>query len=381
VVTVEHNRDQTGERAPVRVPYVALPLQMRRIKSELLSAIDEVLESGAYILGPQVAEFEARFAEYCGTRYAIGVSDGTAALILALRALGIGPGDEVITAPNSFIASAASAALLGATPRFADVRDSDMNLDPRCLEQAITRRTRAIIAVHLAGHPADMDSILEIGARHGLPVIEDAAQAVGSRYRGRRTGSMGLLGCFSLHPLKNLHAYGDAGVITTNDQHVYEWLVKARNHGLRHRDTSEFWSTNSRIDTLQAAMLSTALGHLDEWTRERRAIAAEYCEALREVVGVPHELPECFHTYQTFMIRASRREELLQHLSRLGVDAKVHYPAPIHLQPAAAGLGYAATDFPVATRLASQIVSLPLYPELTSEQRAAVIDGVRSFYQ
>jgi dTDP-4-amino-4,6-dideoxygalactose transaminase len=271
--------------------------------------------------------------------------------------------------------------LLGATPRFADVRESDMNLDPQRLEDAITSRTRAIVVVHLAGHPADMDSILEIGARHRLPVIEDAAQAVGSRYRGRRTGSMGQAACFSLHPLKNLHAYGDAGVITTNDQQLYEWLMQARNHGLRNRDSSDFWSTNSRIDTLQAAMLIPKLRHLDDWIQERRAIAGEYCEALQDVVSVPRELKDCHHTYQTFMIQAGRRDELLQHLARLGVDAKVHYPAPIHLQPAAAGLGYDAAEFPVATRLASHIVSLPLYPELTREQRAAVIDGVRSFYQ
>src|SRR5262245_41492104 len=353
---------------------------MRRIKPELLAAVERVLEDGRYILGPDVGAFEQHFAEYCGTRYAVGVSSGTTALTLVLRGLGVGPGDEVITAANSFIASAACAALIGARPVLIDVRRIDMNLDPDLLERAITRRTKAIIPVHLTGHPAEMDAILTIGERHGIPVVEDAAQAVGTSYHGRRTGSLGRAGCFSLHPLKNLHAYGDAGIITTNDDALYKWLLKARNHGLRNRDESEFWSTNSRIDTVQAAMLDVKLPYLDEWTRERRAIAAEYCAALRDVVELPTEAPGCLHTYQTFMIKAERREGLLQHLQRRGVDAKVHYPAPIHMQPAAAGLDYRPDDFPVAWWLSERIVSLPLYAELTPAQRQCVTDSVREFY-
>ena len=199
------------------VPYVALPLRVQRVKQELLAAVERVMDHGIYVLGPEVQEFEARFAHYCGARYAVGVSDGTTALILALRSLGIGPGDEVITAPNSFIASAASAAVLGATPRFTDVRRGDMNMDPDLLETAITPRTKAIIPVHLTGHPADMEPILKVGETCGIPVIEDAAQSVGSVYHGLRTGGMGYAGCFSLHPLKNLHGIGDAGIITTSD--------------------------------------------------------------------------------------------------------------------------------------------------------------------
>src|SRR5712691_7244783 len=317
--------DQTKTDAPVSVPYVALPLQMRSIKSEVLAAIDRVLEHGMYILGPEVADFERRFADYCGTRYAVGVADGTAALILSLRGVGVGPGDEVITAPNSFIASASCAALLGATPVFVDVRESDMTLDPELLERAITPRTKAIIPVHLSGHAADMDPILGIADRHRIPVIEDAAQSVGSTYKGKRTGSMGLAGAFSLHPLKNLHAVGDAGIITTSDEPLYRWLLKARNHGLRTRDEVEFWSINSRLDTLQAAILTVSLDHLDDWTAERRTVAAEYSGALKDLVDVPTEPPGYLHTYQTYVIKASRRDGLVEHLQSRGVDAKVHY--------------------------------------------------------
>jgi dTDP-4-amino-4,6-dideoxygalactose transaminase len=372
--------NQAVSEATLGVPYVALPLQMRPIKNEVLAAVDRVLEHGMYILGPEVAEFERRFAEYCGTRYAVGVSDGTAALILTLRGLGVGLGDEVITAPNSFVASAACAALIGAKPVFVDVREPDMALDPALLEQAITSRTKAIIPVHIAGHAADMDPILEIANRRGIPVIEDAAQSVGSMYKGRRTGSMGVAGCFSLHPLKNLHAVGDAGVITTNDEQLYQWLLKARNHGLRTRDEVEFWSTNSRLDTLQAAILMVSLGYLDKWTAERRAIAAEYSTALKDVVAVPQAPNGYVHTYQTYVIRAPRRDALIAHLKARRIDAKVHYPLAIHMQPAARELGLAPDDFPVAHSLAQRIVSLPLYGELTPEQRSAVVDGVRSFY-
>jgi dTDP-4-amino-4,6-dideoxygalactose transaminase len=362
------------------VPYVALGLRAGRIKREILAAVERVVDHGLYILGPELAEFERRFAEYCGARYAVGVSDGTAALILALRAVGVRPGDEVITAPNSFVASASSAALIGATPRFVDVRRQDLNMDPSLLEAAITPRTKAIVPVHLTGHPADMEPILKVAERHGIAVIEDAAQSVGSVYHGRRTGSLGPIACFSFHPLKNLHAIGDAGAITTSDEATYRWLLKARNHGLKSRDEVEFWSPNARLDTLQAAILNVMLDHLDDWTVERRAIADQYAEALRDVVGVPLEAPGCLHTYQTYMIVAERRPALLEHLRASGIDAKVHYPVTIPQQEAARALGHRPEDFPVATWLAERIVSLPIYGEMTEAQRTAVVDGVRSFY-
>ena len=365
----------------IRVPYVALPLRAARVKREIMSAIEKVIDHGIYILGPEVQEFEARFARYCGTRYAVGVGDGTSALMLALRGLAVGPGDEVITAPNSFVASASAAALLGATPRFVDVRRHDMNMDPDLLERAISPRTKAIVPVHLAGHAADMEPILKIGERYGIPVIEDAAQAVGTTYHDKRTGSFGRAGCFSLHPLKNLHAIGDAGVIVTDDQTLYEWLIMARNHGLRSRDEVEFWSPNTRLDTLQAAVLTVMLEHLDRWVDERRAIAEQFRAGLRDVVGVPEEAPGCFHTYQTFVIVAEKRDALLDHLRQRGIDAKVHYSLAIHSQPAARSLGHRPDDFPVTQWLTGRIVSLPIYPEMTEAQRRAVIDGVRSFYR
>jgi len=368
------------DRSAIRVPYVALPLRAARVKKELMAAIEKVVDHGVYILGPEVEDFEHRFAHYCGTRYAVGVGDGTSALILTLKGLGVGPGDEVITAPNSFVASASSAALLGATPRFVDVRREDMNMDPSLLERAISPRTKAIVPVHLAGHPADMEPILKIGERYGIPIVEDAAQAVGTSYHGKRAGSLGRAGCFSLHPLKNLHAIGDAGVIVTDDEGLYRWLLKARNHGLRNRDEVEFWSPNTRLDTLQAAVLTVMFGHLDEWIRERREVAEHFRAGLRDVVRVPEEAPGCFHTYQTFVVEAERRDDLLAHLRRRGVDAKVHYPLAIHMQPAARTLGHQPDDFPVTRELADRIVSLPIYGEMTSEQRGTVIDGVRTFY-
>ncbi len=368
-------------RGRIQVPYVALPLRAARVKREVMSAIEKVIDHGIYILGPEVQEFEQRFARYCGTRYAVGVGDGTSALMLALRGLAVGPGDEVITAPNSFVASASAAALLGATPRFVDVRRQDMNIDPDLLERAISPRTKAIVPVHLAGHPADMEPILKIGERYGIPVIEDAAQAVGATYHGKRTGGLGHAGCFSLHPLKNLHAIGDAGVIVTDDENLYTWLLKARNHGLRNRDEVEFWSPNTRLDTLHAAVLTVMLEHLDEWVQQRREVAEQFRTGLRDVVRVPEDSPGCFHTYQTFVIVAECRDALLDHLRRRGVDAKVHYPLAIHMQPAARSLGHKPDDFPVARWLADRIISLPIYAEMTPEQRAAVIDGVCSFYR
>jgi dTDP-4-amino-4,6-dideoxygalactose transaminase len=365
----------------VKVPYVALPLRTGPIKAELLAAMERVIDHGVYVLGPEVQEFECRFARYCGVRYAVGVGDGTSALTLTLRGLGVGPGDEVITVPNSFIASASSAVLLGAIPRFVDVRRHDMNMDPSLLEAAISRRTKAIVPVHLAGHPADMEPILKIGERYGIPVVEDAAQSVGTQYHGRRTGSLGRAGCFSLHPLKSLHALGDAGVIVTDDATLYEWLLKARNHGLRNRDETEFWSPNSRLDTLQAAVLNVMLDHLEDWICDRRALAQLFREQLQDVVSVPEEAPGCFHTYQTFVIVAEQRRALLDHMRQAGVDAKVHYALPIHMQPAARALGHRPDDFPVARWLADRIVSVPLYGEMSTEQRRTVVASIRSFYE
>ncbi len=363
----------------VTVPFVALDLQHRPLRSELLAAIGGVLDRAQFILGDEVERFEEAFAALCQTRFAIGVADGTAALVLALRALSIGPGDEVITAPNSFISSASAIALCGARPVFADVRD-DLNIDPEQVAAAVTPRTRAIIPVHLAGRPAAMDRLGAVAARHDLSVVEDAAQAVGARLHGRPVGSLGTLGCFSLHPLKNLGACGDAGAVTTSDASLSRALKTDRNHGLRDRDAVERWGGNDRLDTIQAAILGVKLRHLEAWTAAKRQIAARYREALRGVVRVPEEAPgeEC--VYATFIVRADRRDDLQRHLAARGIDTKVHYPTPLHLQEAARDLGYVKGDFPVTERLATEILSLPIYPGLSDAQQKTVIVGIRSFY-
>lgn len=363
----------------VRVPFVALDLQQRALKPELLAAIGQVIDSGQYILGGEVERFERAFATLAGADFAVGVSNGTCALILALKALEIGPGDEVITAPNSFLASASSIALAGARPVFADVRE-DLNIDPDAVEVAITPRTRAIMPVHLAGRPAAMDRLGTLAERHGLAIVEDAAQAVGARLHGRPVGSFGAIGCFSLHPLKNLGALGDAGVMTTRDAGLARRLTIDRNHGLRDREAVDHWSGNARLDAIQAAILNVKLPHLPRWTAEKLRLAGRYREALRGVVRVPEDAPgeEC--VYATFIIRGERRDDLQRHLAERGIDTRIHYPTPIHLQEAAGDLGYRKGDFPVTERLANEILSLPIYPGLTEAQQEAVILAIRSFY-
>lgn len=363
----------------MNVPYVQLEIGETSYKGQLLSAVDRVLTHGKYILGPEVEAFEKRFAQHCGTKYALGVDNGTNAIILSLLALGIGPGDEVITAPNSYLASASSIALAGATPVFVDVRD-DFNIDPEKIEAAITPRTRAIIPVHLTGRPAEMDAILEIAQRHNLRVIEDCAQAVGAAYKDRRVGSYGDTGCFSLHPLKNLAATGDGGVITTNNADIYNYLLKARNHGLRNRDECDFWSYNSRLDTIQAAMLLVKMEYLDEWTEKRRHNAAFYQTRLANVVKCPEDSSDYYSVYHTFIVQATKRDQLLSYLEERGISSKVHYPIPIHLQRAAAGLGYGKGSFPVTEAQTETILSLPIYPELSNDQLEYVASNILKFY-
>jgi dTDP-4-amino-4,6-dideoxygalactose transaminase len=363
----------------LQVPYVDLGGQHKVYVDELLVEIRDVIESGMFMLGDRVAEFERRFAELCGVKYAVGVGNGTDAIILAFKALGIGIGDEVITAPNSFLASASAIAMVGATPVFADVR-TDMNIDPEAIERAITPKTRAILPVHLTGRTADMTAINAIADTHHLHVVEDAAQAVGASLNGRQAGSLGDIGCFSLHPLKNLTAIGDGGIMTTDNEEVLEYLVKARNHGLVNRDETEFWGPNSRLDALQAAILNVKLQYLDVETDSRLQNVAFYQEALNEVVDVPVDLPEQKAVYQTFMIQAERRDELHAYLLERGIDAKVHYPVPIHLQPAASYLGHVPGDFPVTERLSETIMSLPVHPQLSTKHLEHTADRIREFY-
>ena len=365
----------------MNIPYLNLAAQHAPIKDKLLAAVGEVIDHGQFILGHEAVEFEHRFAELCSVRYAVGVNSGTDALILALKALGVGPGDEVITVPNSFVASTSCIALLGARPVFVDVCE-DYNIDPALIEQAITSRTRAILPVHLTGRPAKMDPIMEIAQAHGLYVIEDCAQAVCAEYKGRRVGSFGIVGCFSLHPLKTLNACGDGGVLTTNDAGLYEELKILRNSGLRKRNDCVMWGHNSRLDTLQAAILLVKLEYLEEWTEKRRTNARLYQKLLARLsqVQVPVDKPYERAVYHTFVIQADRRDALQAYLADRGVGTAIHYPAPIHLQRAAASLGYREGSFPVTERQVERILSLPVYPELDAHELEYVVDSIHSFY-
>lgn len=364
----------------MKVPYINLGLQHAPIKAEILKRIEKLFDTGQFILGEEVQTFEKRFAELSETKYALGVANGTDALFLSMLALGIGKGDEVITAPNSFLASASAIALIGATPVFADVRD-DFNLDPAKSEKAITSKTKAIIAVHLTGRPAPMDELLQIAKKHNLHIIEDAAQAIGAEYKGKPVGSFGITGCFSLHPLKNLSAAGDGGVITTNDDKVYQYLVKARNHGLKSRDECELWSYNSRLDNLQAAILNVKLNELDKWTLRRREIASVYQQKLKGLdMVVPLDKSYEKAVYHTFIIQTPYRNELQKFLLENEIETKIHYPIPIYLQEAAKSLGYKKGDFPVTDRQVETILSLPVFAELTNQQVNYVCDKIIEFY-
>ncbi len=360
------------------VKFVDLGRQYLGLRDEILAAFDKVSRTGTYVLGEEVEQFEAAFAAYCGVRHAISMGNGSDALFLPLLSLGIGPGDEVITAPNSFVASAWVIARTGARIVFADVGD-DMNLAPEAVARAITPRTKAILVVHLTGRIARMEELARLAAAHRIPIIEDAAQAVGARRHGARAGSFGHCAGFSLHPLKNLHVHGDGGICVTNDDSLATHLRQYRNHGLANRNDCLFWGINTRLDTIQAAIALLKLPRLDSWNARHRAIAAHYRAELAGVVQVPTE--ESFEEpiYHRFMVRCDQRDALRDHLQRLGVATAINYPVPLHLQPAARDLGYGPGAFPVAEKLARTILSLPIFPELRDEEVEQVVAGVKSF--
>jgi dTDP-4-amino-4,6-dideoxygalactose transaminase len=367
--------------ADLNVPYVDLVMQHAPLKAELLEAAGRVIDEGQFILGSQVDEFERHFADLCGTRLAIGVNSGTDALLLALRALEVGPDDEVITVPNTFIATVAAIRLCGARAVLVDVNE-DGNLDPTKLARAITPRTKVLLPVHLTGRPCDMDGILTVARARGLHVVEDCAQAVLAESRGQRVGSLGILGCFSLHPLKTLNACGDGGALTTNDPALAERLKILRNIGLKQREDCVVFSGNSRLDTIQAAFLLVKLRHLEAWTHKRRANAKYFQTQLDGIAGVqvPVEREGQRCVYHTFVIQADRRDELQEYLKVKGIATVISYPVPIHLQTAGRELGYSPGSFPAAERQAQRILSLPIYPELTEQQLAYVVASVREFY-
>jgi dTDP-4-amino-4,6-dideoxygalactose transaminase len=363
-----------------RIPLVDLRAQYRALKPRLDAAAIRVLESGRYVLGPEVAAFEAEFAACCRTAHAVGVSSGTSALHLALLAAGVGPGDEVITVPFTFVATVAAIQYAGARPVLVDVERDTLNLDASRLEAAVTARTRAIVPVHLYGQPADMEPILRIARARGLAVIEDAAQAHGAEYLGRPAGGVGVMGCFSFYPGKNLGAAGEGGAVTTNDGELAARVRLLRDWGAERKYHHVVPGFNYRLDELQAAILRVKLGELESWTHARRRHAARYRELLTGApVGLPAEAPDRRHVYHVFAVRHPERDRLAAALGQAGIATGIHYPVPVHLQPGYAALGYRRGDFPVAECAAREVLSLPMYPELRASQLEAVVDGVRAF--
>ena len=362
------------------IPLVDLKRQYTSIKDEIDVAVAQVLEGGWYILGEQVATFESEFASRCGVAHAVGVGSGTAALHLALAACGVVPGDEVITVPHTAVATVAAIELTGARPVLVDIDPAHYTLDPDRLEAAITPRTRAVIPVHLYGCPADLGPVMEIAHQHNLFVVEDCAQAHGALYRGRPVGSWGHIAAFSFYPTKNLGAYGDGGIVITNDQGLAERVRLLRQYGWRERYVSSLKGLNSRLDELQAAILRVKLRHLGEWNERRRKLARLYDERLAgSGVITPHEPDDTTHVYHLYVVRHPRRDELRVFLREQDIGSLIHYPVPVHLQPAYRDLGYEGGDFPAAEAAAREVLSLPLYPELHEEEVTMVADAVIAF--
>lgn len=375
-----HALDQQAAGPGPVVPFVDLKAQYESIKREVDAAIAGVIENTTFILGPQVAAFEKSFAEYIGGAYCIGVNSGTAALQLALMACEISAGDEVIVPSFTFFATAEAVSVLGAKPVFVDIDPVSYTITASAIENAITPRTRAIIPVHLYGQAVDLDPILALAKRHNLRVIEDAAQAHGSEYKGRRVGALGDLGCFSFYPSKNLGAYGEAGGIVTNNEELAARLRLLRDHGSTSKYAHAIVGYNFRLEGIQGAVLNVKLPHLDDWNNKRRERAAMYNEVLRHSgLGLPQEMEYRRHVYHVYAVQADDRDGLQKRLADRGIQTGVHYPIPIHLQPAYAPLGYQAGDLPVTESLAARVLSLPMYAELTPEQQGCIAHAVAQY--
>ena len=362
------------------IPLVDLKAQYSAMRGEIDRALQGVLNSTAFIMGPEVARFEEAFGAWCGASHCVGVSSGTAALELALRAVGVGPGDGVITVAHTFIATAEAISAVGATPIFVDVDPVSYNMDPAALELAITPAVRAVIPVHIYGQPAAIEAINAIAQAHDLAVIEDAAQAHGATLHGVRAGTLAQIGCFSFYPGKNLGAYGDAGAVTTADPALAAQIRLLRNHGRRAKYEHEVVGFGERLDTLQAAVLLAKLPHLDDWTAARRRLARRYSERLATLdLVLPQEMEGVESAWHLYVIRTARRDELLAFLKAHSVEAGVHYPMPLHMQPAYAHLGYVRGNLPVTEAVAASCLSLPLYPELSDAQQDRVVALIRRF--
>ncbi|WP_348262404.1 DegT/DnrJ/EryC1/StrS family aminotransferase [Telmatobacter sp. DSM 110680] len=365
----------------MKVPLLDLKGQFGTLRNEILSAVTEVLESQICIGGPKVADLEKEIAAISDCKFSVGVSSGTDALLCSLMAIGIGSGDEVITTPFTFFATAGCISRLGAKPVFVDIDPQTYNIDPQLIESAITERTRAIIPVHLYGQMCDMDPIMEIANRHGLFVIEDAAQSITATYKGRKAGSIGTVGCFSFFPSKNLGAAGDAGMIVTNDPALAERMALMRSHGSKPKYYHKFVGGNFRLDPIQAAILLVKLPHLNQWSEARRCHARYYDEQL---AGLPLETPfvdpTCYTIYNQYVVRVSKRDELVAHLRALGIGTEIYYPLPMSRQECFQPVVPCSTEWPQADRASSEVLALPIYPELTREMQDYVITSIRSFF-
>jgi dTDP-4-amino-4,6-dideoxygalactose transaminase len=366
------------------MPFVDLRAQFTSIRAEVMAAVEAVMERQQFIIGPELDLFEQEMAAYIGARAATGCASGSDALLLTLMALGIGPGDEVITTPFTFVATAGAIARIGAKAVFTDIDPQTFTIGPESIGAAITESTRAIIVVHLFGLPADLAPIMALAKSRSIAVVEDAAQAIGARYHGERVGALGRAGCFSFFPSKNLGGAGDGGLIATGDPELAQQIRLLREHGSRGGYRYETLGLNSRLDEIQAAILRVKLKYLDQWTARRRAKADRYRElfaqrGLESLVTPPREAPGCEHVYNQFVIRCTKRDELRVFLTQHGIPTQIYYPSPLHLQPAFANLGYSEGQFPNAEMASREVLALPLYPELTDGHQLAVVDAIAGF--
>ncbi len=375
-----------GQSAPPQLfPFLDLKAEYAAMKEEIRAAVDRVLESQQFIMGPQVRELEAEVATLVGCRFAVGCASGSDALLLALMALGVDSGDEVITPPFTFVATAGSIARLKAKPVFVDIDPETYNLDAKQLESAITSRTKAIMPVHLFGLPAEMETITRIARAHGVPVIEDAAQSIGSQYQGKSVGNIGEFGSFSFFPSKNLGGAGDGGMITTNDPKFADRLTVLREHGSRKKYQYDLLGMNSRLDSLQAAILLVKIKYLDEFTRCRRRNADRYGELFKQAglgkwISLPVQPEGRRHVYNQYVIRAQKRDQFRDHLLARGIPTEIYYPSPLHLQPAFANLGYGPGAFPKAEDASRHVLALPVFPQMTEEQQKIVVEATAGFF-
>jgi len=364
----------------MRVPLLDLQAQYATIKDEVLAAVCEVLESQRCIGGPKLTELEERIAAISDARYAVGVSSGTDAILNSLMSLDIGPGDEVITTPFTFFATAGSIARIGARPVLVDIESKTFNINPELIEQAVTPKTKAIIPVHLFGQMADMDAIMEIANKHGLAVIEDAAQSITSTYKDKKAGSIGTAGCFSFFPSKNLGAAGDGGMIVTSDDRLYERLVIMRNHGSKPKYYHDYVGGNFRLDAIQAAVLCAKLPYLDRWSEARRQNADYYNKKFAgTAVQTPYIRPDCVTIYNQYCVRVPGRDELVAYLREQNIGCEIYYPVPMHLQKCFSYLGYKQGDFPEAEKASNEVIALPVYPELSDEMKDYVVEHILKF--